>query len=103
MCAVAVGAGCRNDEATLEQAASVHTILVAADDIGDVRLDIPPEPEPEPENDLGAIEGAAPSEEDSLREGLVEAELYLKYGMEDRAAEKLRDLTDRARQHHDGR
>ncbi|MEW6488197.1 MAG: tetratricopeptide repeat protein [Thermodesulfobacteriota bacterium] len=36
---------------------------------------------------------AAPAGRDSLHEGLVEAELYLKYGIEHKAAEKLRELT----------
>ena len=37
-----------------------------------------------------------PGAPDPLEEGLVEAELYLKYGMEDKAEEKLRELADRA-------
>lgn len=35
----------------------------------------------------------APSGRDTLHEGLVEAELYLKYGIDQKAAEKLRELT----------
>lgn len=65
--------------------------------VGDLVVD------PEPEEFLIASfeepwEGApaaaaAPAGRDALHEGLVEAELYLKYGIEHKAAEKLRELT----------
>jgi len=39
MRAMTIGTGRRDDEAALQQAASMHAVLVTADDIGDVRLD----------------------------------------------------------------
>jgi len=65
--------------------------------LGGARPGVPPQPTPPPA--AAAAPGApvlgdhAEPEGDPVREGLVEAELYLKYGMEEKAAEKLRELT----------
>ncbi len=55
----------------------------------------------EPEEEVVELEaawegGEASTAPDSVREGLVEAELYLKYGLEEKAADKLRELTELA-------
>jgi tetratricopeptide (TPR) repeat protein len=59
-----------------------------------------PAAEPEP-LELEEVWGEAPGPEpakgpDAIQEGLVEAELYLKYGLEEKAGEKLRELTEAA-------
>ncbi len=65
--------------------------------LGEVLVEPGPEPGPaEPPEAPPPGETGRPGGPDPLEEGLVEAELYLKYGMEDRAEEKLRDLVARA-------
>ena len=54
------------------------------------------ETEPGPPEAPSPGEAGRPGAPDPLEEGMVEAELYLKYGMEDKAEEKLRDLAARA-------
>lgn len=55
----------------------------------------PPEPEVLPLEGFWTEEAAAepPAGQGSVQEGLVEADLYLKYGLEEKAAEKLLELT----------
>lgn len=69
--------------------------------LGEVLLeDAPPEVGGAPEIGIGSLwevtHEAMPVPEEDVAEGLVEAELYLKYGMEEKAAAKLAELAARA-------
>lgn len=69
--------------------------------LGEVTLeDAPPEVGAAPEVGIGSLwevtHEAAPVPEEDVANGLVEADLYLKYGMEEKAAAKLAELAGRA-------
>lgn len=88
-----------------EEACYRKVLEIAPDDaeaqlsLGEV-LDIPAE-EPELElvdlaEDWEGAAGAGPAGPGRVQEGLTEAELYLKYGLEEKAADKLRELAELA-------
>ena len=67
--------------------------------LGSVMVEVTPEPVEEQSAEVPGFEqewGAEPASggDDDLQQGLVEAELYLKYGIDQKAAEKLRELTE---------
>ncbi len=68
--------------------------------LGDVVVDTVPEPVGGEDWGDGAAEwdgdAAGPTSRDEIEEGLLEAELYLKYGIEEKAEAKLRELTELA-------